>query len=66
MLKGSSVQADFVEAYGDLGTAIVNAANCADLVVVGSRGLGRIERVLLGSVSTKVVQRAPWDVLVVR
>ena len=38
----------------------------ADLVVVGSRGLGRLDRLLLGSVSTSVVQRAPCPVLVVR
>lgn len=66
ILKDRGIQADFVEAYGDPGSAIVKAAEDADLVVVGSRGLSRVERVLLGSVSTKVVQRAPCDVLVVR
>ncbi len=60
------MDAQFVEAYGDPGSAIIDAAEGADLVVVGSRGLSRIERLLLGSVSTKVVQRAPCDVLVVR
>jgi nucleotide-binding universal stress UspA family protein len=38
----------------------------ADVVVVGSRGLGAIRRVLLGSVSTYVVNNAPCPVLVVR
>jgi nucleotide-binding universal stress UspA family protein len=37
-----------------------------DLVVVGSRGIGRVERLLLGSVSTAVAERAPCSVLVVR
>ena len=37
-----------------------------DLVVVGSRGLSRGRRLLLGSVSTELVQRAPAPILVVR
>ena len=66
LLQGRKGSVEYVEAYGDPGTAIVKAAGGADLVVVGSRGLSRLERLLLGSVSTKVVQRAPSDVLVVR
>ncbi len=38
----------------------------ADLIVVGSRGLNAVDRLLLGSTSTAVVQRAPCSVLVVR
>ena len=38
----------------------------ADLVVVGSRGLGLLRRALLGSVSESVVRRAHCSVLVVR
>jgi nucleotide-binding universal stress UspA family protein len=38
----------------------------ADVIVVGSRGLGALHRLLLGSVSTAVVQQAPCSVLVVR
>jgi nucleotide-binding universal stress UspA family protein len=38
----------------------------ADLIVVGTRGLNAAKRLVLGSVSTNVVQHAPCDVLVVR
>lgn len=37
-----------------------------DLVVVGTRGIGGFEKLLLGSVSSGVVKRAPCSVLVVR
>jgi nucleotide-binding universal stress UspA family protein len=38
----------------------------ADLIVMGAQGLGAIDRVLLGSVSTRVVQHANCSVLIVR
>ncbi|MEZ5425570.1 MAG: universal stress protein [Pyrinomonadaceae bacterium] len=38
----------------------------ADLIVVGSHGYNRWERLLLGSVSDSVVHHAPCSVLVVR
>lgn len=37
-----------------------------DLILTGAKGLGAISRVLLGSVSTRVVQHAACSVLVVR
>jgi nucleotide-binding universal stress UspA family protein len=52
---------------GDAASAILDLADeiDADLVVVGSRGLGRTLRVLRGSVSTKVMQHADRNVLIV-
>jgi nucleotide-binding universal stress UspA family protein len=38
----------------------------ADLVVMGSRGLGGIKRALMGSVSDSVVRHAHCPVMVVR
>jgi nucleotide-binding universal stress UspA family protein len=60
------IQAETIEAQGDPGAVIVEAAKDADLVIVGTRGLNPVQRILLGSVSSKVVHRANCDVLVVR
>ncbi|NLS08243.1 universal stress protein [Rhizobium sp. P32RR-XVIII] len=38
----------------------------ADMIVVGSRGLGRLKGMLVGSVSQKIIQHAHCSVLVVR
>ncbi len=44
----------------------VAAIQHADLIVLGAKGLSGIDRFLLGSVSTRVVQHAKGAVLVVR
>jgi universal stress protein A len=53
---------------GDPAESIVSAAASerADLVVVGSHGRSGVGRMLLGSVSDKVVRNAPCPVLVAR
>lgn len=51
----------------DPATAIIDVAERegADLVVVGSRGLGEVQRFLRGSVSARVALHAPMSVLIV-
>ena len=66
VLADRGFDGETIETQGDPGTVIVDAAKDADLVVVGSRGLNPLQRLLLGSVSSKVVHRAESDVLVVR
>ena len=53
---------------GRAASAIIDAARDlrADLVIVGSRGHGTIASLLLGSVSSEVVDHAPCPVLVAR
>jgi nucleotide-binding universal stress UspA family protein len=52
---------------GDARTALLDVASDrkADLLVVGSRGHGRVTRLLLGSVATSVVQHSELPVTVV-
>ena len=61
------VQARFHEPAGEPAEQLVEKAQelGADLLVVGRRSRNPL-RTLLGSVSSKVVRRAPCDVLVVR
>lgn len=51
---------------GPAATVLLKASKDADLIVVGSRGLGGFTGLLLGSVSTQIVHHARCAVLVVR
>jgi len=45
---------------------IIKSANNDDLIILGSKGHSNIERILVGSVSEKVVRHAKCSVMVVR
>lgn len=53
---------------GEADTEIIRLANIhgADLIVLGSRGLTGVNRILAGSVSSRVVEEAPCTVMVVK
>ncbi len=53
---------------GDPAAAIVSAAtsNGCDLIVVGTRGLGQVEGVLIGSISRKITSISDISVLVIK
>jgi len=55
-----------VVAEGAAAAALLDAADDADLLVVGSRGHGGFTELLLGSVSHQCVSHAPCPVVVVR
>jgi nucleotide-binding universal stress UspA family protein len=64
---GCSDVAEFVGS-GEPASRIIATANkwAADLIVMGSHGRGKIQGLLLGSVSQEVLHHAPCPVLVVR
>jgi nucleotide-binding universal stress UspA family protein len=66
-LEGRGVNAEVVRSVGQPADAIVALAREreADLIVVGMRKKGFIERLVEGSVAQNVLRRAPCDVLVV-
>lgn len=67
-LEGIGLRSQPVARRGDPAAEIVATAreNGADLVVVGSRGLSGIDRLLLGSVARTVLSGAECSVLIVR
>jgi nucleotide-binding universal stress UspA family protein len=62
------IDADYEVIGGDPSEAIVDFAQArdADLIVIGSRGLGRVAGAILGSVSSAVVHHADRPVLVAK
>ncbi|MFB6679187.1 universal stress protein [Streptomyces sp. NPDC057684] len=51
---------------GNAAEVLVDAAEGAEMLVVGSRGHGGFRRALLGSVSQQVAQHAPCPVTIIR
>lgn len=66
--KQGAKTVETVIAHGDPATCIIETANQkgADLIVMGTRGLGGVAGALLGSVSRKVSNMADQNVMIVR
>ena len=65
-LSSRGILAETLQARGNRAEVLVDASKDADLVIVGSASLNRLQRLVLGSVSSQVVRDAACDVLVVR
>jgi len=67
-LSKKGVEMETAVQFGNAADVIIStcADKKADLVVVGSHGRHGAKKFLLGSVSSKVVEHAPCDVLVVK
>jgi len=68
LLLRRQVTARYLEPVGDPAEMLMETARelDADLIVVGRRDQNALRRIVLGSVSAKVLRRAECDVLVVR
>ena len=68
LLRAEGIEAELLEPMGDPALMIERMAEKGgyDTVVIGSRGLGSIERVLQGSVSEHVATHANATVVVTR
>jgi len=65
---GVDARGEVISGPGSTAEAIVDVATKekVDLIVMGTRGLGGLKKLVLGSVSNAVLSQAPCSVLVVR
>ncbi|MBN1168206.1 MAG: universal stress protein [Methanospirillaceae archaeon] len=68
LISGAGLSYDLKVAIGDPSIEIVaiTKKENADLIILGSRGLGALKGVLLGSVSQKIIQTASCPVMIVK
>lgn len=68
LLKEAATTATWKVSVGDPSVEIIQAARIenADLIVIGNRGRGQLQGLLLGSVSEKVMRHALCPVTIVR
>ena len=68
VLERAGIASTGLAPVGDPADEILKAAKQleSELIVMGARSIGRVERLVLGSVSTKVMHEAGCDVLIVK
>ena len=65
-LESMGIKVKTIQANGNASEEILKVSGGYDLIVIGSRGLGGFKKLLLGSVSSGILQRSTVPVLVVR
>jgi nucleotide-binding universal stress UspA family protein len=68
MAEKSGIKISTVIAEGDAASSITKYAQQGefDLIVIGSRGLGRLKGMMLGSISNKVLHHTKCSVMIVK
>jgi nucleotide-binding universal stress UspA family protein len=64
--EAADIEMETIAARGQAANVLLEASKGADLLVVGSRGLGGFRELLLGSVSQQCAQHATCPVVIVR
>jgi nucleotide-binding universal stress UspA family protein len=62
---GAGVDVERRLCEGPLATEVANESRSADLLVIGSRGLGSLGRLVLGAATGRILREATCPVLVV-
>ena len=60
-----NIPVEFSVAEGDVGTEILAEADSIDMIVMGTHGRSGFDRLVIGSVTEKVVRRSPCSVMTI-
>jgi len=68
LLSSAKISCELIVALGNPAEEIIKKANSEDydMVIVGSRGLNKLQEIVIGSVSKEIIYRANCPVLVVK
>ncbi len=65
-MEAGGIELETIAAEGQPANVLLKISEGADLLVVGSRGLGGFRELLLGSVSQQCAQHASCPVVIIR
>lgn len=67
VLEKNGINAQYISLTGDSGSIIMERAEKLEvsMILMGSRGLGAIKSVLMGSVSNYILHHSKWPVMII-